>query len=611
LKQRIELHIETSYSYKNAISKIPPKDLLKKKVKDKTKIIGIVDYCTCLSIPIIEKLKKELKTNDLKVIYGISLNIKYDDIYIPSIILAKNKEGIKSIYKIVTKLNEDECYFISFKYLEPYKDNLILGISGFSFNEDYTNIINYYNYIEISPNMKKEEILNIEKYCNEKNLLFIATANPKTLSELDNYETNEMLKTFKFLKNPKKAVIENSYKLAENIEDYNLDFTKTYMPKPLYKNSLKKEVYERANLIYIENIPKNVKDRINYELNLIEKYNLEGTISIIENIILQAKKLGEYATVGSYFSHSLVSYLLGLTEINPMDLENQTNFLNDFENYGFEFEIHASQKIHEKLIIFTKKLLNTNDIYMKSSFFSKEEIIKNIHYFPNAFYLIPKEANIENLTPINNGISFKALSIDFGPFLKRCFPTIYFKESFLEKRLNLLEQKTNFYREYIPLDDKKVLKNTYIKVKSNEINNFKSYIHYNLANNYAKKLRICLNENEKEPKHLYDLLELKTNKKQNQTLLTQNQINPNWQCKVLNHYYDAYYATYYEKDYYKIYLEQLITYFKKEEIFNNNQDQSQNDAVDEFILQLIKTMKEKNLNNIITQVKKQYKKAKK
>ena len=41
--KRIELHIETSYSYKNLGSKITPKELLEKVKKENIKALGIVD----------------------------------------------------------------------------------------------------------------------------------------------------------------------------------------------------------------------------------------------------------------------------------------------------------------------------------------------------------------------------------------------------------------------------------------------------------------------------------------------------------------------------------------------------------------------------------------
>ena len=77
--RRIELHIETSCSYKNIGSRITPKELLDKASKENMKALGIVELCSCSSILEFEKLKKELNLN-VKIIYGISLNIKYDDL---------------------------------------------------------------------------------------------------------------------------------------------------------------------------------------------------------------------------------------------------------------------------------------------------------------------------------------------------------------------------------------------------------------------------------------------------------------------------------------------------------------------------------------------------
>lgn len=637
MRQRIELHIETSYSYKNKSSIITPAALLNKAKDEQIKVLGIVDYCTCSIIPKIELLKKEMGLTDLKVIYGINLNIRYDNLYVPSTILAKNEKGIKALYKIVTRLNEDDCYFILWKDLKEYLEDLILGISDFSLTEDYRQVIAYYEYVEVTPSMSSTDVKKINKFCQKHHLLLIAPSKPKRLEKHDplinviqntnyNYhhaeqeyyhKTEELLEAFNYLDNKIDVVINNPYKLINNISNYNLDFSKKYMPHLNTKGNIRKEVLERANLIYIEDIPQDVMDRLNYELDLIEKYNLEGTIQIMMHIINKAQKLGSNATVGNFFSHSLVAYILGMIEINPMDLKKQINIFNDFEKYGFQFEICLPENIRKEILDFLKRLLDTPTIYHKSNLVGCQhrandhlkdtlrEIKTHEGVSPHTYYLVSKDINILDITPVNYLDDIPIL--DFSNDLKRNFVSLHFKSTFVNDRLSKLEEKTKVYREYISFDDQLVFKNMYEIIENNTEEN---YIDWNIANNYVPKLKISLSGNEKEPHDIYELIEL------------DNETNPHWLTKVVQYYYDSYYMLYHEEEYYEIYLKELINIFAKQDIINgdfikdfihnykNNtveeQIQKEENSILRLIMQTMFIILEKNLENIIWKVKKHY-----
>ena len=666
MKQRIELHIESSYSYKNKGIIITPRSLLEKCKDEHITAIGITDYCNCASIPEFEKLKREMKLNDVKIIYGITLNIKYDDLYVPTVILAKNETGIKNLYKIVSKMNEDECYFILKSDLDKYKDGLILGITKFNFDEDYSKVIKYYTYIEINQNMCANEIAKLNEYCKINNLLLIATSLPKRANRDHNlitkitsnlyskfyyfnndeyyYETNELLLEFGHRDNAKEVVIDNPKKIADLVEYYNLDFNTRYMIEPKKKGVLKSESFERANLIYIEDIPKNVKDRLNYELDLIEKYNLEGTILLLENIIHRAKKNGGYATVGSFLSHSLVAYLMGLIEINPMDLDEQTEFINDFESYGFHFEICVSENIRDELIEYTRKLLGQTYLYQKSNlygyggslltrYFKDNPDISDINqilisnelsnikrwnsYLPHyTYFLIPSNIDITDITPTNVVNSEYVLpntkSLEFSNALLNSFVSLRFYSNDTLTRIEALEEQTDFFREDIPLDDNHVLNNTYKIIENNGVDDYKSYLHWSVKNNYSPELIIQKDELTREIKSLCDLINLR------------NTSDSRWLSKVVNCYYDAYFRTYYENAYYEIYFKQIIEIFNHYEIYDEDflnafNEHYRNNKIDEFInsedshqrefiLKLMLTMYEKGLDSIVMKLANKYRK---
>lgn len=601
MKERIELHCESSYSYKRGQSIITPKSLIEKCKKENISTISIVDYCSCSSIPVFERLKREEQLPNLKIIYGISLNILFDDIYVETVLLAKNQEGIKNLYNIVTLLNEDGSYFITKKVLDEHKNGLILGMSRFDFEKDYQTILPYYSYIEVSPKEKKEEVLRLVNYCKKNHLPLIATNKPLKLEKesiineivyeiekenLDStyalikddftyYSKDEMLQAFSYLEEKEEIVLDSPWNIANEIEDYQFDFEKRYMISIEEKGTLRKECYERASMIYLDEIPKNVEKRLEEELTLIEEYNLEGTIFLLENLIHRAKKSGCFAMVGSSFSHSLVAYLLGLIPINPMDLKKQGSFLNEFKANGFRFEVFLPEEKEEELIEYLRKLLGTKYLYNKGSFSgitlmeeskyinptnsnSKEslekefnEIKRRIGFLPDTYYLVPKEIEMETITPTVYQTARPSQKIcSFEKELQHQFVTLRFRAIYPFSRLYQLEKKTSLFIEEIPLNDIKIEKNLYQKVKSNKISDYKSSIHYYLANHFSPTMKLCFSKTEQVPKNLFDLLTLRIEDK-------------DFLPKVLYYYYDTYYRIYYPKDYYEVYLNQLIEHFSE------------------------------------------------
>ncbi|WP_185868757.1 DNA polymerase III subunit alpha [Blattabacterium cuenoti] len=81
---------------------------------------------------------------------------------------------------------------------------------------------------------------------------------------------------------------------------------------------LKKTTYDGAKKRY-KPITKTVKDRIGFELRIIEKIGYPGYFLIVKNIIDQAKKMNISVGPGrGSVAGSVVAYCLGITEIDPI-----------------------------------------------------------------------------------------------------------------------------------------------------------------------------------------------------------------------------------------------------------------------------------------------------
>ena len=233
-KSRIELHLKSSYDYLDKESMITPEDLISYLKTHEIKAVGVVDYLSALTIPTLLNLKKE---NNLqtKFIFGISINIKYDDVYVPSILLAKNTKGLKKLYEIITHANKSEKRFLTSKELQEYHTDLIYGISKFDLAKNYQEVIKYYEYIEIDPDDNPKINLEIEQYALNNNLLLISSNKPNTLNKANTgiygikreyLKTEEMLNKLNYLKNPYDVVI--------NLNMINVIYQKKFMIGQVY-----------------------------------------------------------------------------------------------------------------------------------------------------------------------------------------------------------------------------------------------------------------------------------------------------------------------------------------------------------------------------------------
>ena len=129
--------------------------------------------------------------------------------------------------------------------------------------------------------------------------------------------------------------IENTKKLEEKIESYSLErdviLPKFEIPNDFDFNSeskqskenqyLKSITYKGAKKIY-KNIDDKVKERLDFELKIIEKTGYPGYFLLVKEIIDQAKSMGIFVGPGrGSVSGSLVAYCIGITLIDPLEYD--------------------------------------------------------------------------------------------------------------------------------------------------------------------------------------------------------------------------------------------------------------------------------------------------
>lgn len=291
------------------------------------------------------------------------------------ILIAKNEIGFKNL-SILSSLGYLEGFYykprIDFELLKKYSEGLIClsacaaGILSYHLlNNDYEKakkIAHDYKelfgddfYIELQNHyMDIDKILleGLPKIANELNIKMVATndvhyirpehAIPhNVLLQISNsrgesdYRTlrygtdqiffksaDEMAKLFKGYK----GAIENTLEIAEKV-NFELKKQKDHLPEfKIPENDESKTLDDYLTKLTYEGLQRKlgaitpeVKERAEYELDIIKKMGYSGYFLIVMDIIQAAKKKGIFVGPGrGSAAGSLVSYALDITNINPL-----------------------------------------------------------------------------------------------------------------------------------------------------------------------------------------------------------------------------------------------------------------------------------------------------
>lgn len=291
-------------------------------------------------------------------------------------ILAKTQAGLKNLFKLISLSNVDYFYRvprIPRSQLIKYREGLILG-TACSSGEVFTSIMQkgrdealekakFYDFIEVQPkaiyaplieselikdDANLEEILvNMVEIGKELGKPVVATgdvhylnkedsiyrkilihsqggANPLNRQQLPDAHfrtTNEMLDAFAFMgeATAHEIVVENSNKIADEIEDVHPLKDKLYTPKMEgAEDEIKERTIKTAEAWYGNPLPEIVQHRVDRELKSIVGNGFSVIYLIAQRLVAKSNKdgylVGSRGSVGS----SIVATLTGITEVNPL-----------------------------------------------------------------------------------------------------------------------------------------------------------------------------------------------------------------------------------------------------------------------------------------------------
>ncbi|MDB5085927.1 MAG: polC [Bacilli bacterium] len=289
-------------------------------------------------------------------------------------ILVQNKTGLKNLYKLVSASHIEYYYRvprIPRSLLTSFREGLLIGsacqegelFSGIlrgKSREELVEAAKYYDYIEIQPLshyaglLANESIQSLDAVKGYHELLLsigeetsrpvVATGDVHFLNEEDAIHreiflqsqnsfgggtqpplyfrtTDEMLAEFSYLgaETAERVVVYNPQRIADEIEDVSPIPDQLYTPKiDGADDDIKQMCYDRAHLIYGQELPEVVAQRLERELNAIIS-NGFAVIYLIAHKLVK-KSLDDGYLVGSRGSvgSSFVATMSEITEVNPL-----------------------------------------------------------------------------------------------------------------------------------------------------------------------------------------------------------------------------------------------------------------------------------------------------
>ena len=332
-------------------------------------------------IEMLNRLKKEGILNFESTISAMSESV--DPIKLSAyhmIILAKNAEGLKNLYKLISYsyLNyyggfgrQKKVPRIPKTVLEQHREGLIIGsacVSGELYNaildgkkaEEIEEIAEFYDYLEIQPLCNNRFLIDEGKVADEEALRDInrrilalgkklgkpvcATCDAHFLEKEDEIyrrillagmkfkdadkdepiylrTTSEMLEEFSYLgeEDAYEVVISAPNRIADMCQKIRPIPEGRYEPDlPGAKEELVNSCWERARAWYGDDIPDIVKNRLDKELTSIINNGFAVLYMIAVKLVAYSESLGYQVGSRGSVGSSFVATMSGISEVNPL-----------------------------------------------------------------------------------------------------------------------------------------------------------------------------------------------------------------------------------------------------------------------------------------------------
>jgi DNA polymerase III subunit alpha len=426
LKPFTHLHTHSHYSLLSAVPKI--KELISSAKKDGMKSLALTDNGNLYGV--IEFYKK-CTDEEIKPIIGIDLYVaartrkdkegRVDSRRTRLVVLAKNYNGYKNLIELITDANLVGYYYkprVDHESLQKWSSDLICIVP--SFNSELINalrlndeekakhFLDFYNqtygeenvYLELTHHPEidghSELMKNIVNFAKKYNAKLVAAHDVYYLkpedrearqtllsvqgtfgggglqspnedfSFIDTKTANEYFKDFP-------EALENNQKIVDecNVE---IELGKWYFPNidipegVTYDEELRKRTYEgivKRNLTETQEL----KERIEYELDIIKTKGYSPYFLAVSDLLKFAKDNGIFANTRGSAAGSMVSYLVGITTVNPIDYELPfERFLNPERPSAPDIDMDFADSRRDEVIEYARKKYGRNAVAQIGTF---------------------------------------------------------------------------------------------------------------------------------------------------------------------------------------------------------------------------------------------------
>lgn len=399
-EKRVELHLHTNMSAMDGMTSA--KELVSRAIAWGHKAIAITDHGVVQAFP--EACNTAAKAG-IKIIYGMEGYLVDDDAFyddygfgvddeIPAeyiekvraektyhiIIIAKNTQGLKNLYKLITDSNLK--FFkrrprIPRHRLMQLREGLIVGsaceagelyraLVDQKSDEDVLRIASFYDYLEIQPNGNNafmlrsqderyerfktvEDLENVDRqiihiadklgkmvvatcdvhFIDPGNAVFreilmtsMGFSDASQQAPLYFRTTDEMLAEFAYLgeETAKEVVITNPNKIADLCESGMTPFPRGTFPPSLEgaDEDLTRICWERTKRDYGDPVPENVAQRLEKELKSIISNGFGVLYMIAQKLVQNSEEHGYYVGSRGSVGSSFVAHAAGISEVNPL-----------------------------------------------------------------------------------------------------------------------------------------------------------------------------------------------------------------------------------------------------------------------------------------------------
>lgn len=423
------LHTHSHYSLLSALPQIP--DLVKAAKKDGMSFLALTDNGNLYgAIEFYKACKKNEIKPIIGVDFYVAPRTRFDkQAGVDSrrsrlVLLAKNEIGYKNLIKLVTFSHLEGFYYkprIDKELIEKYKDGIVCIMPQFSGQlsnaiklkdrEKILSILKWYKdtygqdnfFLEIThhPEIEgqiflKEEIIKLGKETNTNivachDVYYLKPEDRKAretlmqvnshsdFSENESGEEGEedfslisQEKALQYFKDIPEA-LENTEKIT-GMCNFDIELGKWKFPNYIvesglsYDDELKKLAYEGIEKRGLEKT-KEVLDRIEYELKVIKDKGYPQYFLVVSDLLRFAHENGIYTNIRGSVAGSLVTYVTGITNVNPLEYKLPfERFLNPERPSAPDIDMDYADNRRDDVIAYTRQKYGEKNVAQIGTF---------------------------------------------------------------------------------------------------------------------------------------------------------------------------------------------------------------------------------------------------